>query len=71
MLRRPGKFFLCIDRYLIGAFSSVQFLCSLLLHNITHMSQAINLNVPGEEGVGAGTFLVSNTVYPYYFTTFL
>ena len=29
------------------------------------------MNVPREEVVGAGTFVVSNTVCPYYFTTFL
>ena len=31
------------------------------------MSQAINLNVPREERVEAGTFLVSSAVSPYYF----
>lgn len=35
------------------------------------MSQAINLNVPREEGVGAGTFLAFSAVYPYYFPTFI
>jgi hypothetical protein len=34
------------------------------------MSQAINMDIPGEEGVGTGIFVITTSTYPYRFAAY-